>query len=237
MAGPSILLTGATGNLGAVILEQLLAANYTVHAVIRSLAKHRGHFERNYSTQLATGQLQLVEIADMSVPGVFDATAAQADFILHAATPLAYSDFRAAMIEPAWTINHNVLTAAAKSGRVRRVIITGTIAACMWFYKDLFKPERTISAETWNETPDEVAADNVRNAYGYSKVTSEKKSWAFMKENKPGYDLVFLLAPAITGKSIQPGFVPSKEHLGGTAAIWRELFDRESVGFLPPWFM
>jgi hypothetical protein len=46
-----------------------------------------------------------------------------------------------------------------------------------------------------------------------------------------------LLAPAITGKSIQPGYELTKEHLGGTGSVFRELFDRKELGFFIPYFM
>jgi hypothetical protein len=74
-------------------------------------------------------------------------------------------------------------------------------------------------------------------AYQYAKTTSEKQSWEWVKQEKPPFDLIFLLAPSITGKSIQPGYELTKEHLGGTGTVYRELFDREETGFLIPYFM
>lgn len=237
MAKGTVLLTGSTGNLGAVVLEQLLPAGYTVHAVIRSLKKHSHYFKEKYGAQLASGQLQLLEIADMTVAGSFDAAAQQADYIIHVATAFSSTDFLKGMIEPAWTINEAVLTAAAKAPRVRRVVLTGSIVSTLWLAKQMRDPAVSVTDDSWSPLPREHAEDNMASAYAYSKVVSERNSWAFMKQEKQAFDLVVLLAPSITGKSTEPGFTPDKSQLGGRSAVYRELFDREEVGFTVPWFM
>jgi hypothetical protein len=45
MSSSSILLTGASGNVGFVILEQLLSSDHHVNAVLRSLSKSKSFFE------------------------------------------------------------------------------------------------------------------------------------------------------------------------------------------------
>jgi NADPH-dependent methylglyoxal reductase len=52
-------------------------------------------------------------------------------------------------------------------------------------------------------------------AYQYSKVSSEKKAWEYMETHKPNFDLIFLLAPSILGRSPEPVFTATKESLGG----------------------
>lgn len=55
-----------------------------------------------------------------------------------------------------------------------------------------------------------------------------------------GFDLVTLCAPSILGRSLQEGFVPERASFGGTALIYRNVFDRnpeEGLGFLFPFIM
>lgn len=58
-----------------------------------------------------------------------------------------------------------------------------------------------------------------------------------MKQEKPSFDLVVLLAPSITGRCIQGGFKPDKTALGGMANIYNAVFDVKEVGFVFPYFM
>jgi NADPH-dependent methylglyoxal reductase len=70
----------------------------------------------------------------------------------------------------------------------------------------------------------------------YSKVTAEKQAWAFMKRESPGFDLVFHLSPAITGRSIEQGWRAIKHGLGGMSSVYRSLFDVESPKIMFPYF-
>jgi len=226
-----ILLTGATGNLGSVILEQLLNEGHNVNAVIRSFAKNKSTLSKQYEKAVESGSLTFSEIPDMAVPGAFHEAAKKASAIIHAATPLNYDNFMETMIKPASLITKNVLDAAAASPTVKRVIKTGSIVATLKVPDQLFEA-RTISEKDWNPCTVEQAVENVFAAYGYTKVKSEQEAWAYMEEKKPSFDLVYLLAPSIIGKSIQPNAKLSKNHLGGIGGFYR-LFDAET---LPPSF-
>ena len=232
-----ILLTGGTGSVGAHVLEQLLAlGNVTVTVVVRSLTKSRAFLERRYSSHVSNGLLNLLEIPDMSVPHAFDAAARSVDAIIHIATPLAYSgDLKKLVIDPTWTIDENILTAAKKAPNVKRVIITGSIVSTMNLSE--LASNRTITEADYNEIAVKDALGEPGAAYMYAKTTAEHNAWSFMKAEKPGFDLVVLLAPSITGRCIQEGFVPDKTALGGMASIYNALFDVKKIGFIFPYFM
>jgi NADPH-dependent methylglyoxal reductase len=231
-----VLLTGATGNLGAVILEQLLHAGHNVNAVVRSLAKAKGPLSEQYGAAVESGQLTLSEIPDMTIPNAFHQSAKDASGIIHAATPLADEDFLEAMIKPVSKITKNILDAANASSNVKRVIITGSIVATLQLPRD-FMTGRTISEKDWNPTTLEEALTARHMAYGYTKVKSEQEAWAYIREIKPKFELIYLLAPSIAGKSIQPGAKITKQALGGTSAFYRDVFDVEKPGTLFPYFM
>ena len=89
MAKTTVLMTGATGSLGASTLAQLLEnPNFIVHAVLRSSARSEAFLRKKYASQVSSGHLVFVEIPDMTVPGAFDEPARQVDAIMHIATPL-----------------------------------------------------------------------------------------------------------------------------------------------------
>ncbi|KAJ5621170.1 hypothetical protein N7510_005154 [Penicillium lagena] len=230
----TILLTGATGSLGAVVLERLLHTGYRVEVVLRSLSKSKSYIETRYSS--FHEQLAFIEIPDMTIPDVFDDAASRANVIVHVATPLAYSNYEEDMIAPAWQIDHNLLTAAEKSKTVRRIVLTGSLVSVISLPNQL-QDDRVFNTEDFNPISLSESIERMQSAYSFSKTNSERNAWHFVKQNKPTFDLVVLLAPSITGRSIHEGFVPNKNALGGMAAIYREVFDRKSLGFLFPYIM
>ncbi len=172
----------------------------------------------------------------MGVEGVFDAPAKDVSVIIHVATPLSTSDFKAKMIEPAWQIDLNILEAANRSSTVKRVIVTGSIVAVMKLPEDLLKDE-TFDEENYNPITLEEAVTNQSSAYQYSKVSSELKAWEYMAKEDRSFDLVLLLAPSITGRSIQQDFKAIKDGMGGMSSIYQNLFDRDAVGSVFPFVM
>ncbi|OCL10050.1 NAD(P)-binding protein [Glonium stellatum] len=237
MATPYILLTGATGNVGAVILEHLIAANQSVNAVLRSFAKSKAFLEAKYPSAITAGTLTFTEIPDLAAPGAFHAPAANASNIIHVATPLAYSDFQNAMIEPAWKFDHNILAAASASPSVKRVVITGSTVSTMRIPHDVVTG-KTFTEANYNPITLEEALANPSSAYQYSKTMSEQKSWAYMAETKPHFDLVFLLVPLVTGRSPEQGYAPpSRERMGGIALVSRFLFDGKERSLYFAYFM
>lgn len=235
MSTPYILLTGATGGTGAVILEKLLEAGYSVNAVLRSFAKAKAGLTAQYAEAIGNGRLHFTEIPDMAVKDAFHEAAKGASAIIHAATPITYSNFEEDFIKPTWVHLDNVLNAAAASGTVKRVVVTGSVVSVMRLPDDLMSG-KTFSEKDYNSIPREEATSTL-TAYQYSKVSSEQRAWAYVEREKPKFDVVYLLAPAIIGKSIQIGFKPDKSALGGVGMVYRELFDREEPGFLFPFYM
>jgi hypothetical protein len=172
----------------------------------------------------------------MTVPHAFDDLVKTVDAIVHVATPLSDSDFQRTIIDATSAINDNIFAASLKAPSVKRIIITGSIVATMALPDTLFRPI-TVSADDYSTITNEQGLSSLPAAYQYAKTSSEKKAWEFMKTAKPSFDLVVLLAPAITGKCIQEGFVPSKTALGGMAEIYQNVFDVETPGLVFPFVM
>lgn len=232
----SVLLTGGTGSLGASILAQLLSKGHSVTAVVRSVKKSAHFLTKQYASEVKSGKLKLIEIPDMTVPHVFDDIVKTVDAIIHVATPLGDSDFQNTVINPTLAINKNIFAASIEASSIKRIIITGSIVSTMILPDTLFSPI-TVSADDYSTITNEQSQSSLPAAYQYAKTSSEKKAWEFMKTAKPSFDLVVLLAPAITGKCIQEGFAPSKTALGGMAEIYQRVFDAETPGLVFPFVM
>jgi nucleoside-diphosphate-sugar epimerase len=230
MATEHILLTGATGNVGAVTLEHLLETPHTINAIVRNAAKAIPFFTSKYPDAVSSGKLVITSIPDMAVPGVFDEAAATATAIIHVATPLATSNFEETMIKPTWAIDYNVLEAAKKSKTVKRVIICGSILQTMT-YLEIFDASLKIDETRYNGVSFEAATQAWGPAYQFSKTNAEKKTWEWVRENKEtiDFDVVMLLPPSITGRSPQMGYTASPDQSGGIGGIIRVLFTKEGA--------
>lgn len=235
MSRSYVLFTGATGGTGAIVLAQLLEAGHSVNAVLRSFSKSKAGLTAQYKREVDSGKLTFTEIPDMAVTDAFHDAAKGASAIVHVATPISDDDFEEKLIKPSFTITDNVLRAAKAAPSVKRVVITGSVVSVVQLPEGLFSG-RTFSEKDFNPITRDAAKDQ-STAYQYSKVSSEQAAWEFMEKEKPGFDLVYILAPLITGRSTQVGFKPEKSAMGGVGVVYRELFDRKEPGFLFPFYM
>ncbi|KAF1971088.1 NAD(P)-binding protein [Bimuria novae-zelandiae CBS 107.79] len=232
----SVLLTGATGNVGGVILEHLLEKTpHDVNIVLRNAAKQIPLFRKRFPKETSSNRLKFTSVPDMTAPGAFDTAAASATAIIHCATPVGSenNDWIQDMVVPTWTIDHNMLTAAQKSSTVKRVIICGTLLQALG-PKNLFDPSATITDASYNTTTfEEAKAGPWQNAYMYSKTNAEHKTWAWYEENGgkegTGFDIVMTLPPMITGRSPQVGWKPSGSSPGGIGRIWSALLETKTA--------
>lgn len=243
MASEHILLTGATGNVGAVTVEHLLETPHTINVVVRNAAKAIPFFTSKYPDAISSGKLVITSIPDMTIPGVFDEAAATATAIIHIATPLGdASNYEETMIKPTWAIDHNVLEASKKSKTVKRVIICGTILQAMQ-YLEAFDPSVEVNEARFNDVSFEAATGSEwSSAYQYSKTNAEKKTWEWVQQNKGAidFDVVMLLPPSITGRSPQMGYAASPDQAGGIGGLIKALFTKEgakSVDWQFPFFL
>jgi nucleoside-diphosphate-sugar epimerase len=77
-----VLVTGATGFIGAHIIDSLLSRGLKVRAAVRSLQK--GELMKKARPQYAS-QLELVQIGDISTIGAFDKIMDGVDAVVHSA--------------------------------------------------------------------------------------------------------------------------------------------------------
>ncbi len=115
------------------------------------------------------------------------------------------------------------------------MIIPGSIVSTFNRFEELFSGKK-IDDKSYN-TVSRGQVTSLNNPVAAYMSAAEFKSWEFMEKEKLSFDLVVLLAPSIIGRSIQEGYVPSEESLGGMSNIYQNVFDVEKPGFLFPYVM
>ncbi len=120
---------------------------------------------------------------------------------MHTASPFILDDngdVEASLIRPAVGGTRNVLESVNKSGSVKRVVLTSSMAAIYGDNMDMKKQGLDILDETiWNTT-----SSARHGAYSYSKTMAEKAGWE-MAEEATDWDLVtihpgFVMGPSLT---------------------------------------
>lgn len=87
-----------------------------------------------------------------------------------------------------------MLTSAAKSGTVKRVVLTSSIASV----EGNNKPEGYVfTEEDWNR--DSLPTGATDEIYSYSKRVAEEGAWEFIEKKKPSFDLVAVCPSFIFG--------------------------------------
>ncbi|KAA1470844.1 NAD(P)-binding protein [Dentipellis sp. KUC8613] len=191
-----VLVTGASGFLGSVIIDELLAAGYKVRGTARS-----GKAPRVQAAYASFGdRFEIVVVDDLATSDLSHALAG-VDALIHVGSPLAGKATPEVLIK-AYTENEQsavdgtlrVLEAALKAG-VTKIVVTASIMS-------LASPARIhssaiIGASDWcDDTLERAAAAGDMDLYGVSKTLAEKALWKFASEH-----------PELDVATIHPGYL------------------------------
>ncbi|KAB8212008.1 hypothetical protein BDV34DRAFT_219221 [Aspergillus parasiticus] len=200
-----ILVTGATGFIGAHVVDNLLARGLTVRAATRS--KQKGEQMKAARPQHAS-RLEFVEIQDFSQIGVFDDIMEGIDGVIHVASPFTYDtkNNEQELIIPAINGVKSILSASAKQPTVKRVVLTSSFASVVDISRK-YEGDFTYTGSHWNPLTYEEAIDPATDAvvaYRGSKKFAELEAWNFIEREKPSFDLVTLCPPMTFGPVVHP---------------------------------
>jgi dihydroflavonol-4-reductase len=185
-----VLVTGATGYIAGHAIERLLAQGHIVVGTVRD----PGDTAKTAHLRAMPGASERLTLvaADLNRPGAFDAHM-DVDVVMHMASPYALTvkDPQADLVDPAVNGTLAALTAAKTSARVRRIVLTSSMAAVT------DEPDgRVLTEADWNSR-----SSLTRNAYYFSKTQAERAAWDFMAREKLGFDLVVMNPFLVIGPS------------------------------------
>jgi nucleoside-diphosphate-sugar epimerase len=214
MAGDLVLVTGATGYLGYLIVVDLLKHGYRVRAAVRSLSKINRILAAPSVKALAptADQLSFVPVPDMTAPGAYDEAVKGVTYIIHAASPIpsfgegappAQDQLEELFVKTAPKGAVGMLESAHKSagGTVKRVVMTSSVVAIPPFEVYMGKskePERVWTDEDRTPIPPPPYGFEFE-AYSASKVAARNLSEAYMKEHDTSFDLIKIFPSWIFG--------------------------------------
>ncbi|KAI9148262.1 putative uncharacterized oxidoreductase [Paramyrothecium foliicola] len=200
-----VLVTGATGFIGAHVVDQLLSRGLRVRGATRSLAKGDIMIEARPQFD---GKLDFVQIGDFKEKGTLTEAVKGVDAIVHVASPFTYdtTDNEKELILPAINGVVSTFEAAATSPKVKRIVLTSSFAAVL-DARRTSPPYFTYTGDDWNPLSYEESINSETSAvvaYRGSKKFAELKAWNFVREKKPGFDLVTLCPPMTFGPVVHP---------------------------------
>ncbi|KAK2472654.1 hypothetical protein H9L39_14829 [Fusarium oxysporum f. sp. albedinis] len=200
-----VLVTGATGFIGAHVVDQLLSRGIKVRGATRSLSKGKAMIDVRPEFR---EKLDFVQIGDFENPEGFVEAIQDIDAVIHVASPFTYDtkDNEKELIIPAINGVDSILKAAATSPKVKRIVITSSFASVLDAGRKA-PPYFTYTGDDWNPLSYEESVDPETSAviaYRGSKKFAELKAWDFIAKEKPSFDLVTLCPPMTFGPIRHP---------------------------------
>ncbi len=194
----TILVTGGTGYVGAWIVKGLLDKGYKVRLSVRDKSKTEKYEPLREIALTTKGKLELWE-ADLLKEGSFDDAALGSDAIMHVASPftLRFKDAQLDLVDPAIKGTQNVLSAATKSGTVKKVVLTSSVAAIHGDTIDMM--EQGLSE--FSEAQFNQSSSLKHQPYSYSKVAAEKEAWK-IHDGQNDWKLVVINPSFVMGPSL-----------------------------------
>ena len=169
-----VCVTGATGYVAGVLIQELLKIGVTVHATCRDPSqKDRLAYLQTVADGLP-GALKFYK-ADLLDKGSFHEAMKGCSIVFHTASPfvMKVEDPTKDLIEPAVHGTENVLTAVNDTPSVKRVVLTSSVVAMKTDAADADEaPGGVLNEDAWNRT-----ATLATSPYPLSKTMAEQKAW------------------------------------------------------------
>eukprot|EP00730_Choanoeca_flexa_P012865 TRINITY_DN4697_c0_g1_i1.p1 TRINITY_DN4697_c0_g1~~TRINITY_DN4697_c0_g1_i1.p1 ORF type:complete len:331 (+),score=67.72 TRINITY_DN4697_c0_g1_i1:19-1011(+) len=219
------LVTGASGYIGGHLVKQLLDKGYKVRGTVRSLT-NADAVEYLRKLDGADERLELVE-ADLLQPGSFDAAVAGCEHVYHTASPFFRKvDKPDDLIKPALEGTLNVLRACAKEPQVKRLVVTSSLAACV-FGHDQDDDPSPLTESDWNNLST-AESDQPMHWYRASKVQAERACWDFLESERPSFSIVTINPPMVIGP-----WLPHYNRANESSMVIKEKLNGEATS-VPP---
>jgi nucleoside-diphosphate-sugar epimerase len=213
-----VLVTGGNGHVASHVIQQLLALSNgpTVRTTVRSVSS-AAQLETFFGEASKSGKLEVVPITDITLEGVFDNALQGVTHVAHIASPfiIGATDIEKELLIPAINGTTGILTSALKSTTIKSVVATSSFVA-VFDPAHGFRPGYTYNSDEWLPITYEETIDPNLDftrwpeawrgfiTYSASKKLAEKAAWDLWKDNKPEWNLSFILPTYIAGPTVLP---------------------------------
>nr|GAT44245.1 predicted protein [Mycena chlorophos] len=226
MPSDLVFVTGASGFLGAHVVQQLLEKGYRVRATARGAKADA--LQASYANY--GSQFHVVKIADLASDQFPDAVKG-VDAVLHLATPMPGKISFEDQLKIAVDATLNVLVQAEKAG-VKRFVVTSSIASVGMLPAT---PGASYTDKDWMPVTKEMAigSKNPLAVYAVSKKLAEQALWVWADKH-PHVDVTtlnptFFFGPLAKNFPIPP--VPTMSTFSTNYIVYNLLFPN---GVFPP---
>jgi nucleoside-diphosphate-sugar epimerase len=169
-----VLVTGATGYVAGVLVQELLSLGVTVHAAVRDPSKTARIQHLIDLADKLPGTIKFFK-GDLLDEGSYEEGMKGCGVVFHTASPftLTVADPQNDLVIPAVNGTRNVLNSATKTPSVTRVVVTSSCAAIYTDAADTYKaPNDILTEAVWN-----FNASLSYQPYSFSKIMAELAAW------------------------------------------------------------
>ncbi|OPB42787.1 hypothetical protein A0O28_0084230 [Trichoderma guizhouense] len=194
--GSLILVTGASGYIGAHVTKQLLHRGYKVRGTVRDTGKAEWLSTDSFPKEATNGSLELVILNNINDKEQIQQAIQGVAGVVHIATPNTFNPDPNETVTQTVEFVVNLLKAAASEKTVKEFVYTSTIGAATMLPA---QPGFHFDGTNWNEgaralawAPPPYTPDRGMIAYVQGKVEAEQAFWKFFEENKPTFKAIFV---------------------------------------------
>lgn len=212
--GDTILVTGATGFIGAWVVLKLLN-DYKVKLVIRDESKYPKLKEIFGAVDYAVCNIDDLDSLKEAVNGC--------QGVIHLASPFTFkvNNYEEELMKPAVEGTTTILKACLHS-EVKRIVITSSFAAIYDAAKGL-QPHKVYTEKEFSPLTyeDGVNAKDPGMAYRASKSVAEKAAWDFIKQQDANFDISVICPSMVFGPLYSTTLLKSLADINSSnAVIW-----------------
>jgi dihydroflavonol-4-reductase len=189
------------GFVGSHCILQAIQSGYTVHTTVRSLKRAEDVKQSLRNGGATAEQIEKVHYyeADLTKDGGWEEACAGCKYVLHVASPIPSGPDKPKgeeedLVTPAVDGTLRVLRAAKQAGTVKRIVLTGSIAAINEGQEAT--PGKVFNEEDWTQLENPKFPTN---EYHKSKTIAERAAWDFIEKDGAGIELVVVNPSAILG--------------------------------------
>lgn len=207
-----ILVTGAAGFIGSHVVERLLLQGHHVRATARNIesASFLNDFQVGKGSALELVQMDLLDAKSV------DAAVAGCSEVIHCAAVLmvGINEVQSDLIDPSVQGTMNVCKAIEKSGTVRTIVHTSSVAAIR---SSFYTNGQVFTADDWCED-----ATAQINPYGFAKAEGERVVRRFVEAmDEAVRPRLMTIHPSLVF-----GPIHHKRHLNGSMAYMKHFKGR-----------